>query len=53
MLSVIEKEMTENWSDRIKMKELAEKQKELQGELSVKMERWVYLNELAEEISGN
>ncbi|MEE8324445.1 MAG: ABC-F family ATP-binding cassette domain-containing protein [Candidatus Humimicrobiaceae bacterium] len=53
MLSVIEKEMTENWSDRIKMKELAEKQKELQGELSGKMERWVYLNELAEEISGN
>ncbi len=53
MLSVIEKEMTENWSDRIKMKELAEKQKELQEELSGKMERWVYLNELAEEISGN
>jgi len=53
MLSVIEKEMTENWSDRIKMKELAENQKELQEELSGKMERWVYLNELAEEISRN
>ena len=51
MLSVIEKEMTENWSDRIKMQELAEKQKELQKELSEKMERWVYLNELAEEIN--
>ncbi|MFC2145175.1 ABC-F family ATP-binding cassette domain-containing protein [Actinomycetota bacterium] len=53
MLSVIEKEMTENWSDRVKMKELAEKQKKLQEELAGKMERWVYLNELAEEINGN
>ncbi|MFC2159521.1 ABC-F family ATP-binding cassette domain-containing protein [Actinomycetota bacterium] len=52
MLSVIEKEMTENWSDHIKMKELAEKQKKLQEELAGKMERWVYLNELAEEING-
>jgi len=50
MLSVIEKEMTENWSDHIKMQDLAIKQKELQGQLNEKMERWVYLNELAEEI---
>ena len=53
MLSVIEKEMTENWSDHIRMKDLAEKQKELQKELSEKMEHWVYLNELAEEINRN
>ena len=51
MLSIIEKEMTENWSDHIRMQELAIKQKELQGQLNEKMERWVYLNELAEEIS--
>jgi ATP-binding cassette subfamily F protein uup len=50
VLSVIEKEMTENWSDHMKMQELAKKQKELQGQLNEKMERWVYLNELAEEI---
>jgi hypothetical protein len=35
------------------MQELAEKQKELQKELSEKMEHWVYLNELAEEINRN
>ncbi len=50
MLSVIEKEMTENWSDHMKMQDLAIKQKELQGQLNEKMERWVHLNELAEEI---
>jgi len=50
MLSVIENEMTENWSDHMKMQELAIKQKELQGQLNEKMERWVYLNELSEEI---
>jgi len=50
MLSAIEKEMTENWSEHIKMQELAIKQKELQEQLNRKMERWVYLNELAEEI---
>ena len=53
MLSIIEKEMTENWSDHIGMQELAIKQKELQGQLNEKMERWVYLNELAEKINGN
>jgi ABC transport system ATP-binding/permease protein len=52
-LSVIEKEMTENWSDHVRMQELDVKQKELQGQLNEKMERWVYLNELAEEINGN
>ena len=51
MLSVIEKEMTENWSDHKKMQELAIKQKELQGQLNEKMEHWIYLNELAEEIN--
>ena len=39
MLSAIEKEMTENWSDHIKMQELARNQKELQGQLNGKMER--------------
>jgi len=49
----VEKEMTENWSDHMKMQELAIKQKELQGQLNEKMERWIYLNELAEEINRN
>ncbi|MBA7587466.1 hypothetical protein ES708_29495 [subsurface metagenome] len=50
-LSKVEKKMTENWSDHIKMQELAKNQKELQEELDKKMDLWVYLNELAEEIN--
>jgi ABC transport system ATP-binding/permease protein len=53
MLSAIEKDMTKKWSDRVEMQELAEKQKEIKEELRSKMERWVYLNELAEEINGS
>jgi len=34
------------------MKELADRQKELQTRLAEKMERWVYLNELAEKIES-
>ncbi|MCJ7665173.1 MAG: ABC-F family ATP-binding cassette domain-containing protein, partial [Actinobacteria bacterium] len=50
-LAKIEEEMMVNWSDYIRMKELAVKQKDIQTELAGKMERWVYLNELAEEIN--
>ncbi|MCL4378141.1 MAG: ABC-F family ATP-binding cassette domain-containing protein [Actinobacteria bacterium] len=41
-------EMNKNWSDYIKLRELAAQQKALQAELAEKMERWVYLHELAE-----
>ena len=50
-LAKIEEEMTANWSDYVRMQELAAKQKDIQTELSEKMERWVYLNELAEKIN--
>ncbi len=50
-LAKIEEEMTTNWFDHTRMQELAIKQKDAQTELSEKMERWVYLNELAEKIN--
>jgi len=49
-LAEIEQEINDSWSDPSKMKELAVRQKELQARLAEKMERWAYLNELAEKI---
>ena len=51
MISDIEKEITENSSDYIKLQELSDKKTELETELEFKMERWVYLNDLAERIA--
>jgi len=49
-LREITSEMENNWSDHIKIKELTEKHTKLQQELSLKMQRWVYLYEKAEQI---
>jgi ATP-binding cassette subfamily F protein uup len=49
-LSGIAEEMSGSWSDYVRMRELAAQQKKLQAELAEKMERWVYLHELAEKI---
>ncbi len=43
-------EMSESWSNHIRLRELIAQQKKLQAELEEKMERWVYLHELAEKI---
>ena len=49
-LSEIEKESLQNASDYGKLNELQKEQEDLQAQLDYKMDRWVYLNNLAEEI---
>ena len=45
-----EKEMAANTSDYVRLQELSDKKESLSRELDEKMERWVYLNDLAERI---
>ena len=45
-----DKAIAENTSDYVKLQELSDKKAELQTQLDEKMERWVYLSELAEKI---
>lgn len=45
-----EKEIAANFSDYVKLQELSDRKDALELELSEKMERWVYLNDLAERI---
>lgn len=45
-----EKEIAKNSSDYIKLQELSDLKSSLEAQLEEKMERWVYLNELAEKI---
>lgn len=45
-----EKEIVKNASDYVKLQELSELKDSLESKLEEKMERWVYLNELAERI---
>ncbi|MCL4386740.1 MAG: ABC-F family ATP-binding cassette domain-containing protein [Actinobacteria bacterium] len=49
-LAKITEEMNNNWSDYVKIKELTDKYNTIQAELDRKMQRWVYLNEIAEQI---
>ncbi|MDD3521241.1 MAG: ATP-binding cassette domain-containing protein, partial [Actinomycetota bacterium] len=49
-LEKITEEMQDSWADHVRIKKLNEKHEKLQKELSVKMERWTYLNEKAEQI---
>ncbi|MCR5599845.1 MAG: ABC-F family ATP-binding cassette domain-containing protein [Ruminococcus sp.] len=46
-----EKEISANTSDYVKLQELSDKKDELEQQLSDKMDRWVYLNDLAERIA--
>lgn len=50
-ISEIEKEIEENSSDYIKVSQLSDLKNQKETELEFKMERWVYLNELAEKIA--
>lgn len=45
-----EKAIASNSSDYVKLQELSDKKTELENELAEKMERWVYLSDLAERI---
>lgn len=47
-----DKEIAANTSDYVKLQELTDKKTELETQLEQKMERWVYLNELAERIAN-
>ena len=47
-----EKEITANSSDYVKLQELSDKKGLLEQQLSEKMDRWVYLNDLAERIAN-
>lgn len=47
-----EKDIAANSSDYGALQELTEKKKQLETELAEKMERWVYLNDLAERIEA-
>ncbi len=41
-----------NSSDYVKLQEIMEEKSNLEGDLEVKMERWMYLNDLAEQIKN-
>ena len=45
-----EKAIASNSSDYVKLQELSDKKTELENEIAEKMERWVYLSDLAERI---
>lgn len=45
-----EKDISANSSDYVKLQELSDRKTALENELEEKMERWVYLNDLAERI---
>ena len=47
-----EKEMSRCSSDYVNLQELSEKKEVLENQLAEKMDRWVYLNDLAERIAG-
>lgn len=47
-----EQEIRDNASDYTALQELTEQKEQLEEELSQKMERWVYLNDLAERIAA-
>ena len=49
-LARLTEEMSGSWSDYVSMRGLVAQQKKLQAELAEKMERWVYMHELAEKI---
>ncbi len=51
-ISETEKAIRDNSSDYSALQELTEQKEQLEAELSEKMERWVYLNDLAERIEA-
>ena len=50
-IRVTESEIAANSTDFVKLQELTDRKSELEERLEEKMERWVYLNELAERIA--
>ena len=50
-LDSIERQIKANATNSVKLKELLEEQEKIRGELDEKMDRWVYLNDLAEKMA--
>lgn len=48
----VEMDISKNSTDYVKLQELVEQKDKLQAELDEKMERWVYLNDLTEQIEN-
>ena len=51
-ITACEAEIAENASDYVKLQALTARREELSAQLDFKMERWVYLNDLAEKIEA-
>ena len=51
-IRLTETEITASVSDYVKLQELSDQKEELEVLLAEKMERWVYLNDLAERIAN-
>ena len=51
-IAQVETEMSAAGSDYVKLQELTEKQTKLSAELEEKMDRWMYLTDLAERIAA-
>ena len=51
-IRLTETEITASVSDYVKLQELSDRKEELEVLLAEKMERWVYLNDLAERIAN-
>ena len=49
-IAAAEKEIAANSSEYVMLQELSDKKEQLENELAEKMDRWVYLNDLAERI---
>jgi ATP-binding cassette subfamily F protein uup len=52
-LGEVQQQIGETGSDYVKLQQLSEEEKSLQAELERLLERWTYLNELAEQIERN
>ena len=50
--AVLEAEIAANSSDYVRLQELMDEKAKLEAEQEYKLERWVYLNELAEKIAA-
>lgn len=49
-IAALQNEINANSTDYVKLQELSDKKESLENELAEKMDRWVYLNDLAERI---
>jgi len=52
-LEMLDEQMAVNATNSIKLNELLKEKEEAEKELNYKMDRWVYLNDLAEQIENN